>query len=390
MEEGKSVNPEYSLNEKQNSDQSPEDFPIKTSSVSPEEPEDLESLSSLESLEDLSDAVAEYDGKLLTEHSVLITTANYQNSSVPTAVLDRDLVIRWKNSAFSNLIVLEEPAEGKSLTTLFIPMGEQEDFFHLRRSINSADTGFSFQSQLEYHSRNSLAMLLNATISPIFTTEDTPPLCFLMNLHDITEGYRNLLKNTYSGLLDASILKDNDTGKHIERVGAYAKRLAEELYNKPDYPMVDKQYIADISNLAPMHDVGKIGTPDDILNKEGPLEDWEWDIMKEHTINGAYLLSTYPNLMAKDIALFHHENWNGTGYPYQVSETMIPLAARITALGDVYDALRMERSYKKGISHDNTVLMIQQQNGTKFDPDLVKIFLNIHEDFDRIWNELKD
>ena len=139
-----------------------------------------------------------------------------------------------------------------------------------------------------------------------------------------------------------------------------------------------------------MHDVGKIGTPDDILNKEGPLDEREWLIMKEHTKNGAFILSTYPNPMAKQIALFHHEKWDGTGYPYQLSETMIPLPARIVSIADVYDALRMERSYKKSFSHQEASEIIIKNRGIHFDPALVDLFIENKDSFNSIFDSLVD
>jgi putative two-component system response regulator len=136
--------------------------------------------------------------------------------------------------------------------------------------------------------------------------------------------------------------------------------------------------------------VGKIGTPDDILNKEGPLSDWEWTVMQEHTKNGAFILSTYPNPMAKEIALSHHEKWNGSGYPFQLEGIMIPLAARIVSIADVYDALRMERSYKPAFPHEVTVEKMKEGRGIQFDPDLIDVFISIHEDFDKLFEKNQD
>jgi putative two-component system response regulator len=136
--------------------------------------------------------------------------------------------------------------------------------------------------------------------------------------------------------------------------------------------------------------VGKIGTPDDILNKEGPLSDWEWTVMREHTKNGAFILSSYPNPMAKEIALSHHERWDGSGYPYQLSGEQIPLAARITTIADVYDALRMERSYKPALSHDVTVQKMLEGKETHFDPFLTDVFAAIAKDFNKIYEKNQD
>ena len=111
--------------------------------------------------------------------------------------------------------------------------------------------------------------------------------------------------------------------------------MAQWLFDHHVYPQIDAQFIENIAFLAPMHDVGKIGTPDAILHKTGRLEAGEWDIMREHTINGGFILSSYPNPMATQIAISHHEWWDGTGYPYKLNGDTIPLPARIVAVADV-------------------------------------------------------
>jgi putative two-component system response regulator len=112
--------------------------------------------------------------------------------------------------------------------------------------------------------------------------------------------------------------------------------------------------------------------------------------MKEHTKNGAFILSTYPNPMAKEIALSHHEKWNGKGYPYQIEGDMIPLSARIVAIADVYDALRMKRSYKEELTHETAVEKIMETKGTHFDPAIADIFLSIADKFKDIYEANKD
>lgn len=153
---------------------------------------------------------------------------------------------------------------------------------------------------------------------------------------------------------------------------------------------IDQEFVETIGLVAAMHDVGKIGTPDDILNKEGPLESWQWDVMKEHTINGAYILSTHPAEMAKQIALFHHEKFNGGGYPYGIAERMIPLPARIVSLADVYDALRMKRSYKEAFTHEKACEIIEKDSETHFDPLLTSIFLEAEDRIASIYSKAAD
>ncbi len=216
------------------------------------------------------------------------------------------------------------------------------------------------------------------------------PIGYGVVIDDITDEQKSLIRNTFSSLLEASKLKDNDTGKHIQRVNEYSLLLSEALFHDSQFMDIDREFIENISFLAAMHDVGKIGTPDDILNKQGPLEEREWKIMQEHTINGAYILSTYPNPIAKEIALFHHEKWDGSGYPYKITKDLIPLSARIVSIADVYDALRMQRSYKESFSHEKARDIITENSGSHFDPRLVQYFVQYEHDFQQIYVELAD
>ncbi|MFW5730468.1 MAG: response regulator [Desulfonatronovibrionaceae bacterium] len=184
--------------------------------------------------------------------------------------------------------------------------------------------------------------------------------------------------------------RDVETGGHIKRTRNYCRLLAGEMMQNPRfYSRVDKQFVDNIYQAAPLHDIGKFGIPDSILLKPGKLSKNEFEKMKSHVIIGEKTLvkarekypgNTFLN-MGIDIARSHHEKWDGSGYPDQLSKGDIPLSARIMALADVYDALRSSRPYKKPFSHEESVKIIQQGSGSHFDPDLVDIFLNIHEKF---------
>jgi putative two-component system response regulator len=239
--------------------------------------------------------------------------------------------------------------------------------------------------------RLGLDQLLNVSkiwIMPLGSA--VPPSAYGAVCLDMTVEYRALLQNTFTSLLGAARLKDNDTGNHIERVNMYARVLGEDLIGWRGAREVDRQFIDSIGLVAALHDVGKIGTPDDILNKAGPLETWEWDVMKQHTTNGAYILSTYPNPMAREIALRHHERWDGTGYPHELSEALIPLSARIVAIADVYDTLRMRRTYKDAHTHAQALEMMEVESGTHFDPNLLARFFAISGRFEKIFSDLAD
>ena len=156
--------------------------------------------------------------------------------------------------------------------------------------------------------------MLIPSFFPIFDGEESGngPVGFGVVLDDITDDQKSLVRGTFSSLLEASKLKDNDTGQHIQRVNEYSKTIAKTVFNDFRFPEVDREFIENIGFLAAMHDVGKIGTPDDILNKQGPLDDREWKIMQEHTINGAYILSTYPNPLQRTLHCFIMKNGTET------------------------------------------------------------------------------
>ena len=182
---------------------------------------------------------------------------------------------------------------------------------------------------------------------------------------------------------EAGHFNDNDTGLHIWRMAAFAKALAQAL----NWP-VDAANMLELS--APMHDTGKIGIPDSILKAPRPLTDDEWVIMKEHTTIGYSILSksTTPLFnMASDIALCHHEKWNGTGYPSGLKEDTIPESARIVAIADVFDALTTRRPYKEPWGIEEAFQTISEASGSHFDPNITKVFIEIKKQIIEIKNE---
>ncbi|MCQ8212231.1 transporter substrate-binding domain-containing protein [Cetobacterium somerae] len=179
----------------------------------------------------------------------------------------------------------------------------------------------------------------------------------------------------------ANELNDEDTGNHILRVNLYSKLLAEKL-------KCNKKFIEEIGEYASLHDIGKIGVSDSILKKPGKLSPHEFEEMKKHVLLGKKLIDKMQlGTVAQNVALYHHEKWNGKGYYYGLKESEIPLEARIVALADVYDALRQKRVYKHGFSHEETVEIIKKERGQHFDPTLVDIFLDYHNEFDKIFIE---
>lgn len=174
-------------------------------------------------------------------------------------------------------------------------------------------------------------------------------------------------------LARAAEFRDDDTGQHTRRVGDLSARLASELG-------ADPQTVELIRLAAPLHDVGKIGVPDAILLKPEALGDREWAVMQRHTTIGAELLAGSTSALlqlAERIARYHHERWNGTGYPEGLSGEEIPLEARIVAVVDVFDALRSERPYRSAWPLERVLDEVRNQRGRHFDPRVVDAFLKV-------------
>jgi len=187
-------------------------------------------------------------------------------------------------------------------------------------------------------------------------------------------------------------LRDQETGDHLERIRLYAKILSSNLSETVKYKtIIDGRFIKSIYDSSPLHDIGKMGVPDVILQKNGKLSPDEFRQMQDHTKIGVETLEavskngkgTFLN-MAIEIARSHHERWDGSGYPDRLLGEKIPLAARIVSLADVYDALRSKRVYKDAIAHETVVKMIEEESGKHFDPDIVASFVEIKDDFEKI------
>ncbi|MGF1694313.1 two-component system response regulator [Vibrio lamellibrachiae] len=169
----------------------------------------------------------------------------------------------------------------------------------------------------------------------------------------------------------AAEYKDNETGMHVIRMSHYSRIIAEQLD-------VNQRWKELVFQASPMHDIGKIGIPDYVLGKPGKLDADEWDIMQKHVEIGGAIIGDSDSLllqMAREIALYHHEKWDGSGYPHGAKGEDIPLSARIVAIADVFDALTSERPYKKAWSIEKTTALIQEEAGRHFDPNLVTVFL---------------
>lgn len=188
-------------------------------------------------------------------------------------------------------------------------------------------------------------------------------------------------------------MRDNETGKHLSRVSHYSVLIAEGMRDDGYCSdQITSEFLADLFRCAPLHDLGKVAIPDAILLKAGRLSPMEWELMKTHPSVGALILDQLMEenqvlefvAMGRDIALCHHEKWDGTGYPQGLAAEDIPLSARIVAVADIYDALTSERSYKSAWSHGEALEYLRGLVGTHLDPRVLSAFLDREDRIDAI------
>lgn len=208
------------------------------------------------------------------------------------------------------------------------------------------------------------------------------------NVHEIYQSKRidKLQKDVISSLAMVIEERDESTGKHILRAEHYIKVLTNEMKEDSFYENITDQFYDNVLRASPLHDIGKIKVPDRILNKPSLLDKDEYEIIKKHSKYGADIIKRTMKTIdpeyfqiAYNIALYHHERWDGTGYPNGIKGEQIPLEARIMALADVYDALVSERIYKKPFDKEISIDIIKKGKGTQFDPRLTDLFIKAIE-----------
>jgi HD-GYP domain-containing protein (c-di-GMP phosphodiesterase class II) len=195
-------------------------------------------------------------------------------------------------------------------------------------------------------------------------------------------------RNIVTALADMVESRDENTGDHVKRTSLYVRIISDEMLKERIYPeTLNKDYAEKLVQAAPLHDIGKIKISDTILNKPGKLTPEEFNMMKEHTIEGGKIIDealkgisgdSYLEV-AKEVAMYHHERWDGTGYMKGLKGENIPLSARIMAVADVFDALVSKRSYKEPFSYEEALKIIKEETGTHFDPLVIKAFMNAQD-----------
>jgi len=342
-----------------------------------------------------------------------LTLFNYSNvtqdmESTPALMLDKNLYITWVNDKFVRVFGKETGIVGSKLLTASeeLPAIEyaEPESAQQKQAGSAGITADDDRELLPVQDTQETALaadreysptlLHNIILIPIYKSyksrkKQEMPEGYAGVFVDINSDNRFAIDNIFLKLAEISIIKEKHSTKKIDRMRRYIEILCHNLSGMPEYPEINEGFVQDLVFFAPMHDIGKIGIPDDILNKEHKLEDWEWELVKEHTINGAYILSAYPNPIGKEIAMQHHEKWDGTGYPYGLSGGMIALSARITALCITYDAIMSERTYRDANTHEEAIKIITKEKGVYFEPLLVDKFLEVESQIKQVAFEIE-
>lgn len=317
--------------------------------------------------------------------------------------LDNDLCIAGHNTAYRRLLEIPENSEfvGHPYRELLQYLLDRGEFYgeaheaYIEKRMHEMASGESLQ--IERVRPNGVA--LSVLASPL------PSGGYVFAYRDITreraaqETERRNAKATVVAMANFAEHRDTDTGVHVLRVARLVGQTARKLLQTGKFPEIDEDYVEQVATASILHDVGKISTPDRILLKSGSLTHEEREIIKKHTIDGAYLLkqakltmghSQYLDL-GQAIALTHHEWHDGRGYPHGLCGDAIPLAGRICAVADVFDALTSRRPYKIPWETAKAIELIKNQRGTQFDPDVVDAFLEVVAERERVclvrWND---
>ena len=355
--------------------------------------------------------------------SILVVDDTPDNLALMTALLKDDYRVKVAHSGERALRLVKggEPPELILLDVMMPGMDGYEVCRRLKADPATESIPVIFLTARANVENETFGLSLGAVdyivkpINPMVVKARIRSQLMVKSMTDYLRGKSDLLENEVArrtaeiqDLQDALVLsmaslaetRDNETGNHLRRTQHYVKRLAEQLRSHPRYAAeLDDRCIDLLFKSAPLHDIGKVGIPDSILLKPGPLDHDEFQRMKTHTTLGFEAIEHAEQALgrqvpflrfAKEIALSHQEKWDGSGYPQGLCGELIPLSARLMALADVYDALISRRVYKPAFTHQDSVQIIQKSCGTHFDPDVVAAFDAVQEDFRRIAAQYAD
>ena len=253
------------------------------------------------------------------------------------------------------------------------------DFIKSERDQVSLDSNVKKMRELDVHTGDDVEELYKAICE--MEANMAEQMRELRHYSDATTKMQNGLIITMADMVEN---RDSDTAAHIQKTAAYARIITEGLLKNGYYAeKITPQFITDVTTSAPLHDIGKISIPDAILNKPGKLTADEFEIMKTHATAGMKIMEKAISTThgesylkeARNMAAYHHERWDGKGYPEGLHGQVIPLSARIMAVADVFDALVSERVYKPAFSFEKAVEIIKEGSGTQFDPKCVEVFI---------------
>jgi len=350
------------------------------------------SLSRLEKA--IKDALSWYEnfGEVLEEKPILMKIA-LKTSLSGVCISDIKGKITYVNPSFAKMWgYKEEECKGKKLKSLF---SDEELIKELiEKKLKERKT---WLGELRGRRKDNSLFYVQSLFSLIEDEKKIPHI--LASFIDITRVREEEKKREalYKGIMEVFALKAEEVGNvetadHIHRIAEYTRFIAEKLKELEEFKdYIDEKYINDISYASMLHDVGKWRTPNEILLKPSELTEAEWEIIKQHPRLGVEMLSPllkdkgssqYLKLV-ESIVLYHHERWDGSGYPEGLKGEEIPLSARIVAIADVYDALTSNRSYREALTHEEAVEVIRKEKN-KFDPRIWKIFMDNHWEFKKI------
>ena len=266
-------------------------------------------------------------------------------------------------------------------------------YLEVRKRINVMS--FLFISLLILISQIIFPEILISSLVPAFSL-----IALYINIEDPVlrrmKNYNSEIVTSFATLVES---RDSSTGSHVKRTKSYVKIILDEIKTNNLYSSImTKDFEDKMMNAAPMHDIGKISIPDTILQKPGKLTDEEYSVMKKHSVLGGEIIQEIFKDMddkeflniAYDVTRYHHEKWNGNGYPEGLSGKEIPFSARIMAIADVFDAISAKRCYRDAMPLDKCFAIIKEGKGVDFDPVLTDLFLNAREKVEKVCKESRE